>query len=328
MEIQLLTQADFVLSKCGRPTAPGGLSVVYIKRGFMVQTFFAANTTAPTNQVTKEITGDTNWCLRYLQITSTAAQAISLQILQPNGKFLISSLQDSLQIAGYGSYCLLFTKELECPPGSKIQVTFANTNTGSAQPIAIEFGGAYKYLLKTGAQTLCPVETIGQRLPRYFGNANQNIMAPAWMQGVSCPTPAGWQDQEFVYTTVPNPLSTTNLPGSTVMPVAGPFQGLQEIAIDQGSDFRCRRLLCAVDADNTVTAGTVLARIRTGSGYALTDDYIDVAQYLQSSPMPIDWKINRGDSVFLDLQLVDYAGTGNIYFQTWLEGVKRWRGTA
>ena len=75
----------------------------------------------------------------------------------------------------------------------------------------------------------------------------------------------------------------------------------------------------------TVTAGTFLVKLRTGSGYSLTDDYIDVATYINGAPMPAPWRINAADSVYADLQLVDQTGTGLISIQSYLEGVKRWR---
>ena len=63
----------------------------------------------------------------------------------------------------------------------------------------------------------------------------------------------------------------------------------------------------SVSAGATVTGGTILARIRNGSGYALTDDYFDVARYIGSSPMPMDWVIDPTDSVFIDFYEVALA---------------------
>jgi hypothetical protein len=321
MDISLLTQADFVLDKCGRPRAPKGLSIVYIPKGFSVNVFFPITPSTATQTVTKEITGDTNWCLRDMQIFSTTATAISLQVQLPNGRFLISNLQDCLQIAGYGSYRYLFTKELECEPGSKIMVTFQDTNTGVAQPLFILFGGAYKYLMKSSAGQICPVETSAMQIPRVLPGPSQNIMAPCWQQGVGPPTPKGYEDMEFVYST--NPAVPT-----TALPLAGPFNATQVIPIDSASDFRCRKLLFVITADSGVTAGSVLVKVRTGSGYSLFDDYFDAATYINSAPMPIDWRINAADNVYLDLELVDSTGSGNVYFQAYLEGVKRWRKAA
>ena len=70
-----------------------------------------------------------------------------------------------------------------------------------------------------------------------------------------------------------------------------------------------------------------MGRIRTGSGYSFTDDYIDLATYIGSAPMPKDWEIKASDSVYIDLAFVNDSGgspgTGNIYMQAFLEGTKR-----
>jgi len=326
MDVQLLTQADFTLSKCGRPVAPSGLSSVYIPKGFLIQVYFSVSPATAVQTIVKEITGDAPWCLRAIQFTSSSVTALSGQIQLPNGKFLISNLQDLLQIAGYGSYRYVFTRELECPIGSRLQMTFQGTNTAVAQPMSVLFEGAYKYLLKSGAQSLCPVEVYGGALPRYTANPNQNIMAPCWQQGIGPKTPKGWQDVEWVY----------GAPSTTPIPVAGPFTATQEIAIDSSSDFECRRLLFAITADAGVNIlappVTILARLRTGSGYSLTDDYLDVATYLNGLTLPHTWHLPAGDSVYVDLQLVNDSGgamgTGNVYLQTYMEGVKRYRQAA
>lgn len=331
MDVQLLTQADFVLNRCGRPVAPSGLSVVYIPKGFLLQNYFGVSPTTPSNVLTKEITGDTSWCLRALSFTSSTTTALSLQILLLNGKFLINNLQDVLQIAGYGSYRYLFAKELECPPGSRIQLTLSDTDTSTVQPIAILFEGAYKYFLR-GGQQICTVQDAAAGIPRYLRNFNENIMAPCWQQGIGPAVPQGFRDVEWVYS-ASGLLTTTGgtvLQGATAIDVAaGPFTATQTIPIDSGSDFRCRRLLFAITADDTVTAGTtILGKVRTGSGYALCDDYFDLATYIGSAPMPKDWEVKAGDAVYVDMQLVDYAGTGKVYLQSFLEGTKRFKGGA
>jgi hypothetical protein len=180
MDIQVLTQADFTLNRCGRPEPPRvDLSAIYLYKGFLVQQVFPAATSQPTQTVTIEITGEVPWCLRALQITGAVTTALNIQVLKPDGRFLINTLQDVLQIAGYGSYRFLFTHELQCEPGSKIQVTLQVTNATLQQPIAMLFEGAYLYAVKSGLpRTHCPVTESASQLPRYFGNPSQNIMAP------------------------------------------------------------------------------------------------------------------------------------------------------
>lgn len=325
METALLTQADFVLNKCGRPVAPKiGLSSIYLPHGFLIQTLFPAATTSPTATVTKEITGDTVWCLRGIQITSTTATAISIQILRPDGTFLINYLQDVLQIAGYGSYKYTFTREERCQPGTKISITFNVTDTAQQQPIAICLDGAYQYLLKGGEGRICPVDESAGNLPRYFGHPNQNIMAPAWQHGVSPATPVGYRDEDFVYSAL-GPTSDTSpagTPGSTISVTAANATTTQKIGMDS-AEFHVTRVLIQITADDTVTAGSVLVRFRAGSGYAFTDDYLDAARYIGSCPYPVDWVIDPNDAVYADLLLVDQAGTGNVYWTMFLEGFKR-----
>jgi hypothetical protein len=328
MDIAVLTQADYVLGKCGRPEPPAtGLSHLYLSRGFIVQTVFPAGTGSPTQTVTKEIVGDTEWCLRGMQISSTSATALSLQVLLPDGRFLINNLQDALQIAGYGSYRYTFTAEKRCPPGSKIQVTFQVTNSSEQQPIAILFDGAYDFLLKGGVQRVCATQETAAFLPRYFSDPSQNIFAPPWQHGVGPSTPPGYEDEEFVYS-AKGPSTDADdgfpqgRPGSSIDVTAANNAAIQQIGMDD-AEFHIRRVLVEVTEDTTVTSGSVLARLRDGSGYSFCDDYFDVAQYIGSAPFPVDWIIAPNDSVYADLQLVDGSGTGSIHWTMYLDGFKR-----
>jgi hypothetical protein len=329
MQAHLITQADFTLNKCGRPVAPRGLSAVYIYRAFMIQQYFGVSPNSPTQVIQKEIVGETNWCLRAIQMATSDTTALEIQILLPNGKFLVNNLQDVLQVAGYGSYRYLFGKEIECPPGSVIQVTLADTNTSAAQPFAILFEGAYKYFVKGGA-ALCTTQNAAAHMPRYLRDFNENIMAPCWMQGIGPASPKGVSDIEWYYTaagtiTLPSGLV---VPGAAAISVTDPTNPTLTIPIDAGSDFRCRRLLFNIFADDGVNAGcNILVRVRTGSGYTLFNDYFDAATYIGSAPMVKDWDIRAADNVFVDTQFVNDSGgspgTGNIYLQPFLEGTKR-----
>ena len=313
-DIQLLTQANAILSKCGRRQYTPGQTAVLIPRGFLIQAAFVAGGQA-TQTITKEITGDTSWLLRAISATSSNTTALALQIKEPNGKFLISNLQDVLQFAGYGSYRYLMAKELECPPGSQLQLTLQSTNTSIAQSFAIMFEGAYKYSLKGISPALG--SNIGDG-PRVLGTPNQNILAPCYLQGYGPSTPDGCEDQEYIY-------SSSNVAGVLVAPVAltSPNVTLQ-IQIDQNSDFICRRMLVDVTADPTVsTLGAFQVRPRTGNGYELSNDYFDIAQYIGSAQWAKDWTIAARDQVFFDVTLTDAVGTGNMYLTVYLEGVKR-----
>ena len=311
-DLQVLRQADFVLSKCGRPMAPRGLSVVYLYRGIPVQTVLA---TASQQTIQREISGDTVFELRALSITTTSTTALYFIVTLPNGRNLINNLQDITQVAGYGSTRYIFSKPLDCPPGSKVTITFDDTipNAGSAQPVMILLEGADKYFLRGGKLSPC-VDDLVSSGPRYTQDVNQNILAPCWQQGYYPEPPANCVEEIFTYVSqvVTIAVTATNLSGTA------------QINIDRDLDFELRRLLVYVYADSTVTAGSFLGKVRLGGGYQLTDDFVDLARYLGSSPMPGKGLfVRRGDSIFVDLELVDQTGTGNINFQLFAEGLRR-----
>jgi hypothetical protein len=327
MEVQLLRQADMVLSKCGRPMMPQrDLSVIYIPRGIFVQDFLEIGSA---DTLTKEIVGDTPWVLRSISIATTTTTALYWNVQLPNGRFLINNLQDITQVAGYGSWRYLLGKELECPPGSKFIVTLDDSIAGAstAQPIAILFEGAYKYFIKgtpkNGGNGGCTAKDLeyASTLPRYVSDPNQNILAPSWMQGYGPPTPPGCVDEAFTYPS----FGDNGAIGPLTVSLAGPLTGTVEIKTDQEYDFEVRRFLFLVQqaAGAAVTAGSFLGRIRAGSGKSFTDDYIDLARYLGSSRYPHDWHVRHGDSIFIDLELVDSAGSGSLQFQAFAEGVRR-----
>lgn len=318
-DIQLLTQANAVLSKCGRKQYAQGQTAVLIPRSFLIQTAFPIAPVTPTNTIVKEITGDTSWLLRAISATSSASTALSLQIKLPNGKFLLSNLQDVLQFVGYGSYRYLLAKEVECEPGSQLQLTIQDTNLTIPQSFAILFEGAYKYNLKGISPTLGGSSGDAARI---LGNPNQNILAPCWAQGYGPSTPSGCEDSEYIYAAYPLSSQPANQQ-QAIVPLLSPSTAFS-VQIDNGSDFALRRLLFDVQADATVTTvGAFQIRARTGNGYELSDDYFDMAQYVGSSQWAKDWVIAAGDQVFFDVSLTDAAGTGNMYLSIYLEGCKR-----
>lgn len=336
-QLALLTEADNILDTCGRPRPPAkGTSAVYIKKGFVTQEIAPATVTSQ-QQITKEITGDTDWCMRSIMIVANPVNPLSyppsnlpffyLQVMLPDGTFLMSNLQDAVQIAGYGSNRYILKDELICPPGSKIQVSFQVTPGQVAQvALIIVFDGAYRYLMAGGEGRIPPVDEAAGNLPRFFSNPNQNLFAAAWQCGVADPPPAGYEDFDFTYSSLQNP--TNAFPAgdpAIAVPVAGNnLTGTCQIATD-ASEFHCQRILIQVSEDATVTSGSILVRIRLGSGQIIFDDYFDAARYLSSTHWPIDFLIRPNDIAYADIQLVDQAGTGNMYFSFFLEGFKRRR---
>jgi hypothetical protein len=311
VDSNLLRQADWVLSKCGRPLAPRGANVVYIPKSFIVQSQVA---TLSATILTKEISGDTTWVLRSIQTQSDATAYFQIQL--PNGKYLTNSPQAIPPFTGFGSGRYLLTKELECPPGSKIQIT-VNTQLSAGQVTSrFLLGGAYKYYVKSPNEQRPSVE-LTSVMPRFWGDPNQNILAPCWMQGYGPETLPNCRDEKFTYTSTP--LITAVITAG----VAANASTQAYVQIDNDTDFLCRRLLVDVTTTGSA-AGTWLAKLRAGSGYALNDDFIDVQRLLAGAMLgPRPWSIAQGEQIVIDLLLVDYSGTGNVTFECYLDGARR-----
>ncbi len=312
MDSVLLRQADLILSKCGRRRAlPDGLTVVPYERDILLPMVLQPGTS---KTFIKEVTGDTRWSLCGISSdqTSNTLTGVRVLIQLPTGRYLIGrNGQDIGQFAGVGSWRYAVDPEVECDPGSKFQVTLTDTG-GLEEAFACNllFHGSLNYFLKDGEQVPAPPSASAQ--PRYAGIVNENILAPCWVAGYGPATPNGYWDEQFTYSSEVATLA-----------IGGTLFSTLSIPIDNGLDFQMRRILIDLQAENTATAGAVLGRLRAGSGYALSDDYIDLARYLAGAEYPHDWKVRGSDAVYIDLQLVDTVGTGAFTMQVHLEGIKR-----
>ena len=312
-KVELIMEADFVLSKCGRFIPPVG-SVVYIPKSFLLQAVLPAFST---QTFYKEVTGDTTWCWRSISVAlSGVPKLVEAQILKPDGHFLFNDVLDLIQVQGFGSFRYLLSRELEIPPGSKLQLTLDDTYLakGVVQPVSVLCGGAYAYYLKGGIRSSSP-EQEASALPRIFAGPNQNLLAPCWMAGVGPRVPNGLRATGFTYGNGITNVATVTL-GATLSAKCS-------IQIDADSDFHVRRFFFDVTQDAGVTAGTFLGRIRASSGYAFTDDYVELARYLGSAPLAKGWDVKRGDQILFDVVLVDGAGAGNISIACFADGEKR-----
>jgi hypothetical protein len=306
---ELILEADWVLSKCGRPTPPRGLSTVYIPHSFLLQTL---DLTSGQTTIEKTVTGDTTWMLRAISANGLTPY---WQVILPNGQPLLNQSQLVQEVAGYGSGRLVMAKEVPCPPQSKIQVRI----TAASEAVQMLFEGAYCYYVKAPK----PSNPMGMLPPRYLDHPNQNILAPCWMHGIGPATPEGYEDSPFTYSS-PVPVIGQGLSFTSAADI-NQFATV-EIPIESSSDFVVRRFHFDVTQDAGVTAGSILARIRLASGHVFSDDYIDVARYIGGAPYAHDWWLKAKDTIILDLQLVDFVGTigtEQMYMQVHVEGVKR-----
>ena len=317
MKLELLRQMDAVLSKCGRPTLPGGVTCVPLVKDIVVPMILESG---QTTVFMREIPGDTVWQLRAISSDQgmNSIKNIRVQIQFPNGRYLFGGNgQDIGQFAWIGSYRFLMDPSMNFDAGGKLRVMLSDTTPGgfgSPQAVNLVFEGAYLYFLRGGQLAADPMRLASQ-LPRYQGTVNENILAPAWMAGDEPQVPSGYdQHDEFTYSSlVLTFVIGTNENGQLVIP------------IDEGWDFFCRRILTDVQfaGAQAPPTGVVLGRLRTGTGYSINDDFIDLATYLCGAEWPKDWKIRGRDEVVADLQLADVVGTGTITYQIHLVGVRR-----
>jgi hypothetical protein len=315
MKLELLKQANMILSKCGRPMLPGGVSCVPIVKHLLVPMLLQPGAVTTFQ---REVPGDTVWCLRAIASDQSmnSLKEFRLQIQLPNGRYLFGGNGiDIGQFAWVGSYRWLQDPEIDCEPGSKIQVTLTDTDPGqlaAAVAINLLFEGCYKYYFK-GGQLVTDSYALASSLPKYRGDSNENILAPAWMTGMEPFVPEGYDKHErFTYS---SEVATFTIPG-------GSASAALKIPIDQGYDFYCRRVLPDLQFTGSAS-GIVLGRLRTGTGYSFCDNYMDMTRYITGAEWPKDWKIKGRDLVIADLQLADFAGAGTVTYQIHLEGVRR-----
>src|SRR4051812_39501321 len=108
--IEVLKQADFCLSKCGRSVPPSGFASVDIPHGILYQ----IDTPARANQQQPlTITGDTTF---FLQAFSgmTAPNLVYVQFQFPNGRFQQQYLRQWNQCVGTGSNRYVLDQEIPC----------------------------------------------------------------------------------------------------------------------------------------------------------------------------------------------------------------------
>ena len=249
-----------------------------------------------------------------------------MQVQLPSGRYLFGGNGiDISQLAWIGSWRYVQDPAIECEPGDKLQITLADYRVAGSPLFAVNlvFEGNYKYYLKGAAPKNVPVSALS--IPRYQGILNENILAPCWAAGYGPATPAGYRDDYYVYSSPSTVDPNTGQRTGTPIPLAGPTAVTVKIPIDSEADFIVRRLVFDLQADSTVTAGSVLGRLRTGDGYSLNDNFIDLTRYLNGVEFRKPWWIRGGDAVFTDLALADATGTGNMYMMVHLEGAKRKR---
>lgn len=319
-DIQLLSDVDLMLSKCGRPLRHSdGTVFLPLPKWF----FFQANHNASTTETeAREIFGDTVWMLRSYAIAPPANE-LYWRLEFPNGRYLQNQNRLMSQVAGTGSQRQPIVPDVPCAPGSRLLVTIDDRPTnngngaGGVTPVSMLFGGAYIYaLLGSKIQPINPIRDAGL-MKRYFETVNQNILAPEIAISLeNDSTPPGYVDDEYTFTD-PWPVN----PGFTLAS-SGSLSTTRSVTISGVSFFNVRRLIFNVTGSGGLT-GTLVVRVRDASGFNLTNDYIKVSQF-SNAPYACDWPLCDGSNLIFDYSIVDQAGgPGTWTIQTFMKGIRR-----
>lgn len=322
MDIQLLANADQILSKCGRPLRSSGEGLFL---PLPMRFAFYANHAAQTEETqARDIFGETVFMLRSISTVPPVNQ-LYWRLQFPSGRFLHNVPRLLSQVANSGSQRYVLDREIPCAPGSRLLVTLDDraTNNGAGAPtvtpVSMLFGGVYLFHLV--GSTVTPINPLRDAalMNRYFDTPNQNILAPEIALSMKTDnTPAGKTDTGYTYCD-PFPVN----PGFTI-PSTGRLSASRNVLISGIGNFCVRRLLFKLTADEGLT-GTLQVRVRDAAGYSLTNDYIDVNQF-SNSPYACDWILCGGTNLIFDYSLVDVVGgASNKSFtvQCFIDGVRR-----
>ncbi len=329
----LLRQADWALSKCGRPLMPEGVTCVEIPKKFFYQNVLVFPSAFPPYppdiSEQKDIVGETRFMLKSISglpyQTPTLPGLLYMQLTYPSGRVMQNVLADISPDLGFGSGRTIFDKPIPCPPGSSLFITLDSSisgNTAGSGVVAVTgmlFEGAYRYFLKSNGRTPRPALNLADTaapLPRFwFDSPNQNIIAPEWMisgrDGLQCcpECPSGFKDSPFTYSNTATP---------AVFSEAAPQATTIVIPIESSTAHLTRRIMFAIVPGDI--APTFFIRLRTSLGGSnITNDYIP----MQTMRLHKDWFLRRGIQACIDVTGFTNGGTGNTTVYVFLEGVKR-----
>lgn len=302
--LQLLQQADRVLSACGRPEFPSGLRWVDLPRVMPYRRVIPPGVlTQTSDQIANE--ANTVFLSRAFFLRSSAPNT-GFRIRWPDGRFL-----ERLLATQNGSVILL--PERPIPPGESWTLQLLGTPVGevSGGTFVCDLWGVNRYYLKADGSDVvqwAPDLTSGPRIP---AGPNQNILAPEWMFPLCAPeTPDGYQDESF---TLFSPLISWPV-GSGATDVS--------VQIPGDADFVIRAI--TYDTGSTGPFGTAIANIRLPDGYSLMGgDFI--SNQMNGATFPELW-LRAGTRMFVDTADQDSGGgPGNLTLQIQFDGVKRRR---
>jgi len=322
LKAEFITQADQVLSTCGRLVAPPGLGWVDIPFGLQYSKYLAAG--APDSTEEKLVETPVTFVIRSYQAYSQPATlgTVAWRLRFPNGRFYNSAVCAVSPSFDIGSFRQTIDPPLECPPGSRFFLTTDGLLSAAGTDVAITvlLEGAIRYTLK-GTSAGCAA-ALGRNepwasMPYFSQDPNGNILAPEWRLGCQRypETPASYRDQQFTYLTPSSNAVAVPNDGSVVANVP--------LYIGSDADFVVRALNFVSTAVGGA-AGTLFVRIRDHSGYELSDGFV-WARRVSTVLFPQLWikSAGGGGALFIDYMFVDTNATGSWLVQPVAFGCKR-----
>lgn len=327
MKVELLTQADQVLSPCGRYVAPAGLGWVDIPFGMQYQKYLANAAADSTEE--KLVETPVPFILRAFQAFAQPGTigAVYWRMRFPTGRFFQSQICAVSEEFDFGSFRQPIDPPLECAPGSRFYFTTDGLiASGTDVAITVLLEGVLRYTIKGTSGCAIPIgrnEPWASQPAFPVHDPNQNILAPECRLGGQCypETPKGYRDEPFTYCVpLSNAVSVKN---------DGSVTANQPLLIGSDADFVVRGLNFVFTAVGGAT-GTLFVRIRSDSGYEITDGFCTAAR-ISTVLFPELWLKSSGrgaSALFIDYMFVDNNATGSWNVQPVAIGVKRRRVSA
>lgn len=307
MALQRLQEADYVLSRCGRPLPPAGYRWVDLTRVIPYRRVVPAANTQFSDRVVN--LANTVFLARCVFVKTGT---LSFRIKWPNGHYLERNISEFNPVSP-GQAAIALEPEIQIDPQGKIEIDVSATLSGeiTTDTIQIYIVGALRYLLKAVGDEPPPYKLSLSHAPRVRRNADQNIMAPEWLLGDQCypETPAGYWDEPYSQLSPSMVVAVGQMvPDFTVL-----FPGDADVVI--------RRVTFIEKQDAGVLTGFAAYNIRFPDGYSPTGgDFI--SSFWAGSWLP-SMKISRGARAFIDMSTVDSTGVGNFTTTIRFDGVKR-----
>lgn len=312
-----ISEADYVLSACGRRQPPPGVSWVDLPYVLPFNWSQFANA-APVTPAQGRLANNSKatFICRGVMIQSP----VGVRIKWPSGRYLqqgptwTGQAQPGNPI-GTGGNMIALNAEVEIEAGAKISIEMSG---GTAGLVNIQFWGMLRYLLMSapggGAPVMVPdpiAELEGR--PRYRCGPPQNIMAPEWLIGNQCTpeTPDGFKDEPFTF-----------FSPAIVVPVGGQIYNTATIV--PGSDDVVVKRIRAIST-YALDGGSAIPvfAMRLPSGYSVTGGDMVPTPFLFWWPVFPTMRLNPGDRVIIDMADMQSSGGGSISTVFEFDAVKR-----